>query len=171
MHRLSFLSLGMLVLVSCEVTDEITAEQAAECGIELVVEEEYDLGEFEQTELYEYEPPEDAPPTCAQLAEVQAQKARSNSIEGATSSLLMTSLRWETYTHICTASHVQNEDCYNGGCEIVPGGIETAGLVIAQRSAVDAAGAWSQTDSLNNTCQSCWYEEGATCTITLGYIR
>ena len=110
---------GLGLLVGCGTQDVYTEQeisQAAECGIELVVEEDYDLGEFEPEEYTSYEAPEELEPAdvemCEQLAEVQAQKARTNAIENATSALLQSnsqlqaknSPRWEVYEHTCQGS-------------------------------------------------------------------
>lgn len=110
---------GLGLLIGCGTQSGPTQQEraeAAECGIELVVEEDYDLGEFEPKEYTSYEAPEELEPAdvevCEQLAEVQAQKARTNAIENATSALLQSnsqlqaknSPRWEVYEHTCQGS-------------------------------------------------------------------
>ena len=106
----------ILLLTSC-TTDgysEADIAAAADCGIELVEEEDYDLGEFEPTELAEYEPPagvsDSEADECAEIAQQQEEKARENGMEEATSDLLSrNSPRWEVYEHICTASEMESE--------------------------------------------------------------
>ena len=104
----------ILLLMSC-TTDgysEADIAAAADCGIELVEEEDYDLGEFEPTELAEYEPPagvsDSEADECAEIAQQQEEKARENGMEEATSDLLSrNSPRWEVYEHICNGSSTE----------------------------------------------------------------